>query len=191
MTEKVCLMLAAGLSSRMGQWKMMLPWEEGTVLDGALAGALSFCDRVVLVTGFRGAELQWRYRRHARITLCHNERFTDGMFSSIRCGVDATGDGPFFLALGDMPAVGRDIYRALWRRRGDRCLIPVYAQGKGHPVLLPAPVREAVRQASPQTSMKTIIERYGCQRVAVADPTIHWDMDTPAQYRQLLVRYSQ
>ncbi|MFT8211100.1 MAG: NTP transferase domain-containing protein [Symbiopectobacterium sp.] len=48
MNEKVCLMLAAGLSSRMGQWKMMLPWGEGTVLDSALAAALSFCDRVVL-----------------------------------------------------------------------------------------------------------------------------------------------
>ncbi|MDS6632108.1 NTP transferase domain-containing protein [Klebsiella michiganensis] len=47
----------AGLSSRMGKWKMMMPWGEGTILDSALASALAFCDRVVLVTGFRGDEL--------------------------------------------------------------------------------------------------------------------------------------
>ena len=35
--DKQCVMLAAGLSSRMGKWKMMMPWGEGTILDSALA----------------------------------------------------------------------------------------------------------------------------------------------------------
>jgi molybdenum cofactor cytidylyltransferase len=34
--DKQCVMLAAGLSSRMGKWKMMMPWGEGTILDSAL-----------------------------------------------------------------------------------------------------------------------------------------------------------
>lgn len=38
--DKQCIMLAAGLSSRMGKWKMMMPWGEGTILDSALASAL-------------------------------------------------------------------------------------------------------------------------------------------------------
>lgn len=33
--DKQCIMLAAGLSSRMGKWKMMMPWGEGTILDSA------------------------------------------------------------------------------------------------------------------------------------------------------------
>ena len=188
MTEKVCLMLAAGLSSRMGQWKMMLPWGEGTVLDGALAGALSFCDRVVLVTGFRGADLQARYAANARITLRHNQDFTAGMFSSIRCGAQAVGDGHFFLALGDMPAVSGGVYRALWRERDDNCLIPEFAQGKGHPVLLPPAMRHQVLAARQDGSLKTLIARHGLRRVPVAENAIHWDLDTPEQYRQRLRR---
>ncbi len=188
MSEKVCLMLAAGLSSRMGQWKMMLPWGEGTVLDSALAAALSFCDRVVLVTGFRGAELNWRYGDHGRITLCHNEDFNEGMFSSIRCGAAALGDGHFFLALGDMPAVSGAVYRTLWQQRDATCLIPEYAQGKGHPVLLPPAMRDTVLAANNETSMKTLITCHGQRRVPVSDGAIHWDMDTPEQYQQLLRR---
>lgn len=185
MSEKTCLMLAAGLSSRMGQWKMMLPWEDGTVLDSALAAALSFCDRVVLVTGFRAADLHARYQHQAGIQLCHNQHFTLGMFSSIRCGVEAVGDGHFFLALGDMPAVSGAVYRALWQQRADQCLIPEYQQGKGHPVLLPPAMRERVRQASPDSTLKTVISAQGLRRVPVAEVAIHWDLDTPAQYQQL------
>lgn len=188
MKPKVCVMLAAGLSSRMVQWKMMLPWENGTVLDGALGAALSFCDRVVLVTGFRGTELNWRYGGHSRITLRHNEGFTQGMFSSIRCGVEAIDEGYFFLALGDMPAVSGAVYRALWRQRDATCLVPEYAHGKGHQVLLPPAMREAVLAADDETSMKTLIARHGQRRVPVVDGAIHWDMDTPEQYQQLLLR---
>ncbi|MFL4276400.1 hypothetical protein P9380_16635, partial [Escherichia coli] len=34
-----CIITAAGLSSRMGQWKMMLPWEQGTILDTSIKNA--------------------------------------------------------------------------------------------------------------------------------------------------------
>ncbi|NGD67297.1 NTP transferase domain-containing protein, partial [Serratia marcescens] len=49
-----CIITAAGLSSRMGQWKMMLPWQQGTILDTSIKNALQFCSRIILVTGYRG-----------------------------------------------------------------------------------------------------------------------------------------
>ncbi|STW28899.1 CTP:molybdopterin cytidylyltransferase [Klebsiella michiganensis] len=103
--DKQCVMLAAGLSSRMGKWKMMMPWGEGTILDSALASALAFCDRVVLVTGFRGDELAACYRDHPGVEVVFNPQYQDGMFSSIQCGVGHIRASRFFLALGDMPEV--------------------------------------------------------------------------------------
>lgn len=189
MAEKICLMLAAGYSRRMGQWKMTLPWGDGTVLDGALAAALQFCDRVVLVTGFRGAELQSRYQGQTRITLCHNDDFHDGMFSSIRCGAEGVANGHFFLALGDMPAVSGEVYQQLWQQRAETCLIPEYAQGKGHPVLLSPGMRDAILRAPPDTSMKTLIALHGYCTIPVTEGAIHWDVDTPEQYQQLRQRH--
>ncbi|RLM31185.1 CTP--molybdopterin cytidylyltransferase [Brenneria salicis ATCC 15712 = DSM 30166] len=190
MPEKVCVMLAAGLSSRMGEWKMMLPFQGGTVLDSALANALAFCDRVVLVTGYRGDVLQRRYAGHPRIVARHNADYPQGMFSSIRCGVAATQPGPFFLALGDMPTVTPRVYQQLWRQRDDQCLIPVHAHGKGHPVLLPAGLRAAIGAHSGDASLRQLIQDYGARLVPVDDPAIHWDMDTPRQYAQLLAHQS-
>lgn len=75
-----CIITAAGLSSRMGQWKMMLPWQQGTILDTSIKNALQFCSRIILVTGYRGNELHERYANQSNITIIHTQimrRFTN------------------------------------------------------------------------------------------------------------------
>lgn len=183
---KQCLMLAAGLSSRMGQWKMMLPLGKSRVLDSALTNALGFCDRVVLVTGYRSAELEQRYCTNHRITLCHNPLYRQGMFSSIRCGARLLAHGPFFVAPGDMPVLPSEIYAALWQQRDlSLCLVPEYDGGCGHPLLLPADMRPVLLAASPEDNLKRLSEARGRRRIAVDCAAIHWDLDTPAHYQQL------
>ena len=63
-----CIITAAGLSSRMGTWKMMLPYCQGTMLDASLKNALAFCQRVILVVGHRGEELEARYLERPRLS---------------------------------------------------------------------------------------------------------------------------
>ncbi len=59
-----CLITAAGLSSRMGAWKLMLPYRQSTILDESLKNALVLCDRIILVVGHRADELISRYANH-------------------------------------------------------------------------------------------------------------------------------
>lgn len=183
---KECVVLAAGLSTRMGSWKMMLPWKNGTVLDGTIASALSFCDRVILVTGYRADELRQRYAGHHGVRLCHNPYFTGGMFSSVRCGVAALSGERFFLIPGDMPAVDPQVYSLLWHYPSCGCIQPCHNGGRGHPVLLPAALREIILSAPAESNLRQLIEAYGCESVAVNSQTIHCDLDTPEQYQQLL-----
>ena len=51
-----CIVLAAGASARMGQWKLFLPFQGRTVIECVVRAALTVCSRVILVTGFRSAE---------------------------------------------------------------------------------------------------------------------------------------
>lgn len=181
---KECIMLAAGLSLRMGRWKMMLPWQESTVLDSAICNALAFCDSVILVTGHRAGELHRRYASWPAVRLCHNDDYRSGMFSSVRCGTAALSGGRFFVVPGDMPAIDGRIYAQLWRQRSTRCLLPCYAGKNGHPVLLPAAMAPQIRAAPEQSTLRMLIQAYGVESVPVDCRAIHWDLDTPAQYRQ-------
>lgn len=192
MSEKMakeCIMLAAGLSSRMGKWKMMMPWGEGTILDSALASALAFCDRVVLVTGFRGDELAACYREHPGVEVVFNPQYQDGMFSSIQCGVGHIRASRFFLALGDMPEVTPDVYRRLWASPdAESCLIPAYDRGKGHPVLLPQMAISLIRHAPEGATLRDVISQMAVRVIPVASQGIHWDVDTPQQYLEVARR---
>ena len=183
---KACVMLAAGLSSRMGKWKMMMPWGEGTILDSALDSALAFCDQVILVTGFRGDELAAYYQEHPAISVVYNPDYRAGMFSSIKCGVSHIRAQRFFLALGDMPEVTAGVYRTLWARpEQDTCLIPAYEQGKGHPVLLPQRAVGLINNAPDSFTLRDVIRQMETRVVPVSEQGIHWDVDTPGQYQQI------
>lgn len=82
-----CIITAAGLSSRMGQWKMMLPWQQGTILDTSIKNALQFCSRIILVTGYRGNELHERYANQSNITIIHNPDYAQGLLTSVKAAV--------------------------------------------------------------------------------------------------------
>jgi molybdenum cofactor cytidylyltransferase len=183
---KQCVMLAAGLSSRMGKWKMMMPWGEGTILDSALDSALAFCDRVVLVTGFRGDELAAYYQDHPAIEVVYNPDYQAGMFSSIQCGVRHISAQRFFLALGDMPEVTPGVYRTLWGcAQPDTCVIPACDRGKGHPVLLPQRAIGLINHAPDGVTLRDVINQMNTRVVPVTAQGIHWDVDTPVQYQQI------
>ena len=187
--DKQCIMLAAGLSSRMGKWKMMLPWGKGTILDSALASALAFCDRVVLVTGFRGDELAACYQDHPGVEVVFNPQYQDGMFSSVQCGVSHIRDSRFFLALGDMPEVTPGVYRRLWDNPdAESCLIPAYERGKGHPVLLPQRAISLIHRAPQGATLRDVIGQMAVRVIPVASQAIHWDVDTPQQYLEVARR---
>lgn len=188
-TLKECIMLAAGLSSRMGKWKMMMPWGEGTILDSALASALAFCDRVVLVTGFRGDELAAYYQDHPRIKVVFNPEYQSGMFSSIQCGVSHIRGSCFFMALGDMPEVTPCVYRRLWASADtEACIIPAYELGKGHPVLLPKGAISLINSAPKGATLRDVVGQMAVSVIPVETQGIHWDVDTPEQYLQVAHR---
>jgi molybdenum cofactor cytidylyltransferase len=115
MSDFDCVMLAAGQSRRMEQWKMTLPLDERTLIEAAVRTALEVCGRVILVAGFRAEELEALFRGQRRVQVVENRSYEKGMFSSVRRGCREVRSPRFFLALGDMPRVSADTYRELVR----------------------------------------------------------------------------
>ena len=185
-----CLIPAAGRSSRMGSWKLMLPFAGKTVIETVVANALDVCPRVILVTGYRSDELTRMFAGNDRVCCIENTKWPEGMFSSIRCGVSAITGRRFFIALADMPAVSRRAFTVLMDARGDldnRVVVPVRNSRRGHPVLLPSSIIPKVIQGGPEiVSMKDIIRTMPVLEISWDDDTIFRDIDTPDEYQSML-----
>jgi len=81
------IVLAAGESRRMGSPKMLLPYNDATVIEQVINNLLDAdIDRVVVVLGANREEIM-QVTRSYDVFHCYNEDYKDGMLSSVKCGV--------------------------------------------------------------------------------------------------------
>lgn len=174
-----CLVPAAGRSERMGRWKPVLPFGESTIIETVVSRALQVCTRVILVTGYRGAELALLFRDMQRVRTVENPDWPRGMFSSISRGTGHVRTRRFFIMLGDMPCAGPDVYRALLQCAPADFAYPVFGGKRGHPVLCSMRVKDEVLRADPASgSMREIASRLTVEELPWKDDSIHRDIDT-------------
>jgi len=146
------VVLAAGVSARLGHAKQLLPWEGEPLLVHVVRQALGArVDPVIVVLGHRFGEMKQVLEplvasAPGRLRLVHNPSYLEGgQSSSVRVGVGAVpGDAAgVVILLGDMPLVRAghvDVlvvrYEELRSTRGERLIIaPVCRGRRGHPVL--------------------------------------------------------
>lgn len=184
------VVLAAGLSARMGAFKPLLPLGERTVLEEAIAtlGDGGVAD-VVVVTGHRGDELVPAIER-AGARRAHNPRFADGMYTSAQAGVAALPAGlqAFFLLPCDIPRAGASTVRALARTRaaaGDPAVVyPIHQGRRGHPPLIAARLVAEILGSNPQGGLREVLHRFADEaiEVEVDESGILRDLDTRESY---------
>lgn len=189
MQQVDCIITAAGLSSRMGQWKMMLPWQQGTILDASIKNAMQFCSRIILVTGFRRDELHQRYAQNDNLLLVDNPDYAEGLFSSIAAGASRVESEYCFITHGDIPCLNEKIFSKLWVLRGDYALIPHYNDTPGHPVLLnQSTLQTAVTQRQTHSMRNALLAgKHRC--IDMEEPEIIFDIDTPQDFINLQDNY--
>ena len=191
------VILAAGLSSRMGELKAGLPLGTGTVLDQCVS-LFKKCgiDDLVVVVGHRKEEVG-TIAGQAGARIAYNPKFASGIFSSIRTGVrhiTKQSDG-FFLLPVDIPLVRCGTVRMLTRsfsaaRPGKLQIIyPTFAGKRGQPPLIAgdmiAAIRKNDRHKGGLRSLLARLENKMPQQVVeveVPDANIHFDMDTLEDY---------
>jgi molybdenum cofactor cytidylyltransferase len=187
MYEKTdCLILAAGESKRMREWKLMLPLRDSTVIECSIENALAVCSRVILVTGYRGRELKELFGMRDKITIVYNSNYKKPMFSSIKLGVAAVNTERFFIALGDMPLVDRSVYEALLGFKYAPVVIPKYKGKKGHPLLLSKELLEPIRKFDDERStLRDVLAMYPTLAVPVESRHILIDIDNSHDYKNI------
>jgi len=184
------VVLAAGLSSRSGRYKMTLPLGDRTVIEHCIAGMRGVVSRIVVVIGWQAARLQELLARDEKVTCVLNERYRDGMSSSVRAGIAQVRASRFFLTPGDYPLVGPAVYERMLGVQGD-IVIPTAGGERGHPVLLRGALVPEILAQPADSSLRDYIEARGYVTIEVGDEAILWDLDTPEDYERLLAHYRQ
>jgi molybdenum cofactor cytidylyltransferase len=186
------VILAAGESRRMGTQKLLLPFGETTVVEAVVRTALaSGVDRAVVVLGADREAIRARLEPRG-VDFAVNERFADGMLTSIQAGFRALppeaeaavimlGDQPFL-----PPSVVDTVIQGL-RESGKGIVIPVFRGRRGHPVLVDLKYRAGVLSLDPADGLRRLLRGHAddVAEVEVEDPNILRDLDTPEDYSGL------
>jgi molybdenum cofactor cytidylyltransferase len=141
------LVLAAGMSTRMGRCKLDLPWNDSTILGSVLTALDNECiERIVVVSGAYPAEVETIVRSfththsEAQVETVQNPKFNNGeMTDSIRVGLERLQDSDgVLITLGDQPNVEPDIVRKIIKTfiSGNDLVVPSYSLRRGHPWLV-------------------------------------------------------
>jgi molybdenum cofactor cytidylyltransferase len=176
------VILAAGLSSRAGCFKMEWRLGDRTLIEWAVAGMLPVVDRIVVVGGFQVERLRAILDGAPRVEVVCNERYAAGMFSSVKAGLRHVRSSRLFLLPGDHPLVRAEVYQAMLDVTGD-VVIPTFQGRKGHPVLMSARLIDHILEAPDSATLRDIIQCYGFETVDIADEGIVLDVDDPDSYQ--------
>ena len=186
------LVLAAGYSSRMGQFKPRLPVGGRSAIELAItAFEEAGIEDVVVVTGHRAPELT-RVLEGQRVRCVFNPKYDSGMYSSIVAGLKALSpdtDACFILPA-DIPLVRPATIRQLaagYRADGSPIVYPVFQSRRGHPPLVHRSLFAEFIADDGKQGLRGVLSRYEAQAatVSVLDEAIHLDMDTPADYARM------
>ncbi len=198
------ILLAAGVSRRMGTLKALLDWHgRPLIMHQIVALRQAGADEVVVVLGHRADELQARIGANrdvyeaGNVRCVINSHYSEGKTTSIKTGLkaistDASSAGPILMLNVDQPRSASVINQVLSAHigRSDKLItIPTYNGKGGHPTAISRSLHQEMLQIDEATQgMRAVTERHreATQRVELGAPELLWDVNTPEQYRAAL-----
>ena len=184
------LITAAGLSSRMGDFKPLIPIGDKsmvqTVIQALRDGGVA---QIAVVTGHRDEDIR-AHLKDSGVKFIFNENYASSqMFDSIRLGVSHIADECDRLIFSpvDTPFFTAGTVRALLKSPNSAAF-PVYEGSPGHPVMLSSTVFSGLAGYSGEGGLRGFLENSvrDLAYIEVDDPGVLPDVDTPEQYKRLL-----
>jgi CTP:molybdopterin cytidylyltransferase MocA len=189
------IVLAAGFSSRMGEFKPLLDLAGMTALERTVTLFRTAGVRDVrVVTGHRAEELAPLLER-LDVRIVPNPNYREGMFASVAAGAETIGEEikAFFVLPVDLPLVRPATVRKLieaYDLERSGIVYPAFMGERGHPPLITGWLAPEIVRWNGAGGLQGILLQWEgvAQEVEVADEQILRDMDTPGDYRRLRER---
>ncbi len=185
------VVLAGGMSTRMGDMKVLLPWEdERTIIEHIVHQLfLARVDHVTVVVGHRGDEVE-EVLQEMDVEVVHNPLYETGeMLSSLKAALEAMPDyvSAAMVVLGDQPRLQpRTVHRlqAAYAAGQGRIVAPSYQMRRGHPILIDRSYWKDILDLPYEAAPRDVIEANADEiaYVTVDNDSVLRDVDTPEAY---------
>jgi len=183
------IVLAAGLSSRMGTQKLLLPFDGKTIVEHVVGNILnSGITRILVVLGADHLEIE-EVLKAWPVKIVRNENFQDGMHTSVISGVKVLPSNAkaVLIFLGDQPFISENVIQKVveaWKSSGKGIVIPLFDGKRGHPPLYDMKLRSELSALNPKVGLRSVAQKFPDDifEVETFCPEIVRDIDTKIDY---------
>ena len=184
------VVLAAGLSKRMGHQKMLLPWGNTTVIEKVIRTLIdSGIDDIHIVVGGLHKELK-KILREYQLGYVINKDYRNGeMLTSVKHGIESlqTNTEAALIVLGDQPQIESSIVQAILNRfksSHNPIIVPSYQMKRGHPVLISRQLWKSLLMLHPPKTLRDFLNENNklIDYLLVNNDSVIQDLDTPDDY---------
>ncbi len=196
-SKVAAVVLAAGMSRRMGTPKQLMQIHGKTILEHTLHNVrASAVGEIVLVLGY-AAEDVLKAVPVDGLKVVRNQDYEQGMGTSLRSGLAAV-DGEAsaaLIVLADQPFIKPDTINQLitcHQQAKPQIIIPVHNGFRGNPVLLDRSVFPELQNLSGDVGCRTIFGSHteNIRKLAVNDIGILLDIDNQEEYKKLEKKFA-
>jgi molybdenum cofactor cytidylyltransferase len=186
------VVLAAGLSTRMGRQKILLPWGDSTVVVKVITTVLEGgVDDIIVVVGGLQERLEDALSEY-KIKLIFNKDYRNGeMLNSLQVGIRALRmeTEAVLVVLGDQPQMESSIVQAIINRfesTHHQIIVPSYKMRRGHPLLVARSHWNSLLDLNPPLTLRDFLRGHNetIDYLLVETPSVLQDLDTPNDYAQ-------
>jgi molybdenum cofactor cytidylyltransferase len=201
--DVAAIVLAAGLSRRMGRPKMFLPWGKTTVIQQVLNVLESVgLRRILVISGGHHSEMALMLKDTRAEVIFNAEYAISEMLVSFQIGlnhlmIDNPCDncgrvlpreiGAALTVLGDQPQIETQVVQSIldvYKRTKEEIIVPSFQNRRGHPWLVSRTLWPELLNIPADQSLRSFLNRHNeaihyleCNR-----PSILKDLDTPQDW---------
>ncbi len=187
------VVLAAGLSRRMGQPKVLLPWtEQKTIIEHIVEQLIrSRIDPITVVTGHHADEVKSLVKPLGCKVVFNRAYRTGEMLSSLKAGLRALPENiaAAMIVLGDQPRLDpRVIHQVMtaYAENASVIVAPSFEMRRGHPIIISRRLWPELLALRGDAQPRDVINAHADQitYVNVNTDSILRDVDTPQDYNE-------
>jgi molybdenum cofactor cytidylyltransferase len=190
------IILAAGLSSRMGEFKPFLKFKGKAMIEYSIDSMFNAgVSKVIVVLGYRGQEVEvlLRNKYDSRLVVVFNENYGESdMLASVKIGISALNTcDAFYILPGDMPAISTKTFllvNDVMTKTNAMVVFPTIDGHFKHPPLISWRCVDYIHKFHGEGGLRELWKHFENQiaTVIVDDPGCMMDADTVEDYDKLV-----